>query len=168
MSARVWVLGDAVVDLLPESQGDYYSVLAGRLLMLQSVSQGWGKSAFIGKVGDDPFGRFMYQTLSTENVDTHYMSLDPQQRTSIVAVGLDEQGERNFTFMVRPSADLFYNLVTFLHLGRVNGSIFVPLRSVQNLPEVPHFWLWRKYVRLAETSVLIPISAAISGRVKRY
>ncbi len=48
------------------------------------------------------------------------------------------------------------------HLGRVNGSIFVPLRSVQNLPEVPHFWLWRKYVRLAETSVLIPISAAIS------
>ncbi len=42
MSTRVWVLGDAVVDLLPESQGDYYSVLAGRLLMLQSVSQGWG------------------------------------------------------------------------------------------------------------------------------
>ncbi len=54
-----------------------------------------GKSAFIGKVGDDPFGRFMYQTLSTENVDTRYMSLDPQHRTSIVAVGLDEQGERN-------------------------------------------------------------------------
>lgn len=49
----------------------------------------------------------MYQTLSTENVDTRYMSLDPQHRTSIVAVGLDEQGERNFTFMVRPSADLF-------------------------------------------------------------
>lgn len=42
MSTRVWVLGDAVVDLLPESQGDYYSVLVGRLLMLQSVSQGWG------------------------------------------------------------------------------------------------------------------------------
>lgn len=39
----------------------------------------------------------MYQTLSKENVDTRYMSLDPQHRTSIVAVGLDEQGERNFT-----------------------------------------------------------------------
>lgn len=43
MSTREWVLGDAVVDLLPESQGDYYSVLVGRLLMLQSVSQGWGE-----------------------------------------------------------------------------------------------------------------------------
>lgn len=93
----------------PKARGDYYSVLVGRLLMLQSVSQGWGgESAFIGKVGDDPFGRFMYQTLSKENVDTRYMSLDPQHRTSIVAVGLDEQGERNFTFMVRPSADLFF------------------------------------------------------------
>lgn len=30
MSTRVWVLGDAVVDLLPESQGDYYSVLVGQ------------------------------------------------------------------------------------------------------------------------------------------
>ena len=43
----------------PKARGDYYSVLVGRLLMLQSVSQGWGeKRAFIGKVGDDPFGRF--------------------------------------------------------------------------------------------------------------
>lgn len=29
MSTRVWVLGDAVVDLLPESRGDYYSVWRG-------------------------------------------------------------------------------------------------------------------------------------------
>ncbi len=107
----------------------------------------------------------MYQTLSTENVDTRYMSLDPQHRTSIVAVGLDEQGERNFTFMVRPSADL-YNLMTFLHLGRVNGSIFVPLRSVQNLPEVPHLAMekirqgWRKHQ-------FDPNIRSDPGRVKR-
>lgn len=50
MSTRVWVLGDAVVDLLPESQGDYYSVLVGRLLMLQSVSQGWGKVPLLAKL----------------------------------------------------------------------------------------------------------------------
>ncbi|PGF95103.1 PfkB family carbohydrate kinase, partial [Escherichia coli] len=108
MSARVWVLGDAVVDLLPESQGRLLQCPGGAPANVAvGIARLGGKSAFIGKVGDDPFGRFMYQTLSTENVDTHYMSLDPQQRTSIVAVGLDEQGERNFTFMVRPSADLF-------------------------------------------------------------
>lgn len=50
MSTRVWVLGDAVVDLLPESRGDYYSVTVGRLLMLQSVSQGWGKVPLLAKL----------------------------------------------------------------------------------------------------------------------
>lgn len=50
MSTRVWVLGDAVVDLLPESEGDYYSVTVGRLLMLQSVSQGWGKVPLLAKL----------------------------------------------------------------------------------------------------------------------
>lgn len=107
MSTRVWVLGDAVVDLLPESQGRLLQCPGGAPANVAVGIARLGESAFIGKVGDDPFGRFMYQTLSKENVDTRYMSLDPQHRTSIVAVGLDEQGERNFTFMVRPSADLF-------------------------------------------------------------
>lgn len=66
-----------------------------------------GKSAFIGRVGDDPFGRFMQKTLADEQVDVQWMRLDPAHRTSTVVVDLDEQGERSFTFMVRPSADLF-------------------------------------------------------------
>lgn len=66
-----------------------------------------GRSAFIGRVGDDPFGRFMAHTLADERVDVQWMRLDPAHRTSTVVVDLDEQGERSFTFMVRPSADLF-------------------------------------------------------------
>ena len=63
-------------------------------------------SAFIGRVGNDPLGQFMQQTLAAENVDTTHMVLDPQHRTSTVVVGLDN-GERSFTFMVNPSADQF-------------------------------------------------------------
>ena len=93
----------------PKARGDYYSVRGGAPANVAvGIARRGGKSAFIGKVGDDPFGRFMYQTLSTENVDTRYMSLDPQHRTSIVAVGLDEQGERNFTFMVTPKCRSFF------------------------------------------------------------
>ena len=66
-----------------------------------------GQSAFIGRVGDDPFGRFMAKTLADEKVDVKSMRLDPAHRTSTVVVDLDDQGERSFTFMVRPSADLF-------------------------------------------------------------
>ncbi len=66
-----------------------------------------GDSGFIGRVGDDPFGRFMLHTLAQEQVDVNYMRLDAAQRTSTVVVDLDSHGERTFTFMVRPSADLF-------------------------------------------------------------
>jgi fructokinase len=66
-----------------------------------------GQSAFIGRVGDDPFGRFMAKTLADEKVDVKSMRLDPAHRTSTVVVDLDDHGERSFTFMVRPSADLF-------------------------------------------------------------
>jgi fructokinase len=66
-----------------------------------------GNSGFIGRVGDDPFGRFMRHTLQQEQVDVSHMRLDGQHRTSTVVVDLDDQGERTFTFMVRPSADLF-------------------------------------------------------------
>lgn len=66
-----------------------------------------GKSGFIGRVGQDPFGKFMYDTLRQEKVNTDYMTFDEAQRTSTVVVALDDEGERSFTFMVRPSADLF-------------------------------------------------------------
>ncbi len=75
--------------------------------MAVGIARLGGKSAFIGRVGDDPFGRFMAKTLADERVDVKHMRLDPAHRTSTVVVDLDDHGERSFTFMVRPSADLF-------------------------------------------------------------
>jgi len=108
MSVRVWCLGDAVVDLLPEMPGRLMQCPGGAPANVAvGISRLQGNSGFIGRVGADPFGEFMRQTLSEEKVDTRYMIADSQHRTSTVVVGLDEQGERSFTFMVRPSADLF-------------------------------------------------------------
>ena len=75
--------------------------------MAVGIARLGGDSGFIGRVGDDPFGRFMRHTLQQEQVDVSHMRLDGQHRTSTVVVDLDDQGERTFTFMVRPSADLF-------------------------------------------------------------
>lgn len=108
MSVRVWCLGDAVVDLLPEMPGRLMQCPGGAPANVAvGIARLQGNSGFIGRVGADPFGEFMRQTLNEENVDTRYMIADSQHRTSTVVVGLDEQGERTFTFMVRPSADLF-------------------------------------------------------------
>lgn len=108
MSAKVWVLGDAVVDLLPESDGRLLPCPGGAPANVAvGIARLGGTSGFIGRVGDDPFGALMQRTLLTEGVDITYLKQDECHRTSTVLVDLNDQGERSFTFMVRPSADLF-------------------------------------------------------------
>ncbi len=105
---KIWVLGDAVVDLLPDGEGKLLQCPGGAPANVAvGIARLGGESAFIGKVGDDPFGRFMQKTLRDEKVDIQWLRRDAQHRTSTVVVDLDPQGERSFTFMVRPSADLF-------------------------------------------------------------
>jgi fructokinase len=105
---RVWVMGDAVVDLIPEGELHYLKCPGGAPANVAvGVARLGGESAFIGRVGADPFGRFMADTLVVEGVDIRHLTQDPAHRTSTVLVELDEEGERSFTFMVRPSADQF-------------------------------------------------------------
>ncbi|SNV88814.1 aminoimidazole riboside kinase [Haemophilus pittmaniae] len=107
MSQKIWVTGDAVVDLIPDGENHYLRCAGGAPANVAvGVARLGSPSAFIGRVGNDPLGQFMQQTLAAENVDTTHMVLDPQHRTSTVVVGLDN-GERSFTFMVNPSADQF-------------------------------------------------------------
>lgn len=145
MNAKVWVLGDAVVDLLPESGGRLLQCPGGAPANVAvGIARLGGNSGFIGRVGDDPFGRFMQHTLREEQVDTRYMRSDPQHRTSTVVVDLDGEGERTFTFMVRPSADLFYSRKTFRPSPPTNGCTSAPLRSAPNPAAAPPSRRWRE------------------------
>ncbi|MDC5812788.1 aminoimidazole riboside kinase [Vibrio europaeus] len=105
---RVWVTGDAVVDLIPDTESTYLKCPGGAPANVAvAIARLGGKSAFFGRVGQDPLGRFMKNTLAYEQVDTEFMLLDDAHRTSTVIVDLDNAGERSFTFMVKPSADQF-------------------------------------------------------------
>ncbi|ELM6649362.1 aminoimidazole riboside kinase [Vibrio vulnificus] len=105
---KVWLTGDAVVDLIPESDHSYLKCPGGAPANVAvGIARLAGDCGFFGRVGADPMGRFMKETLGNENVDVSYLKLDPQQRTSTVIIELDDHGERSFTFMVKPSADQF-------------------------------------------------------------
>ncbi|CAH1520854.1 Fructokinase [Vibrio owensii] len=106
--SKIWVTGDAVVDLIPDTDSTYLKCPGGAPANVAvAISRLGGNSAFFGRVGQDPLGRFMKATLAQEQVNTDYMLLDETQRTSTVIVDLDDSGERSFTFMVKPSADQF-------------------------------------------------------------
>lgn len=105
---NIWALGDAVADLLPLS-GNQYEVCPGGAPL--NVAVGAARlgchSGFIGRVGDDPFGHLLQQTLDGYGVNVQTLEWDGQHRTSTVVVSLGKDGERNFTFLVSPSADQF-------------------------------------------------------------
>ncbi len=109
MNGKIWVLGDAVVDLLPDGEGRLLQCPGGAPANVAvGVARLGGDSGFIGPRRRRSLRPFLCFTPSAqEQVDVNYMRLDAAQRTSTVVVDLDSHGERTFTFMVRPSADLF-------------------------------------------------------------
>ena len=107
-NTKVWSLGDAVIDLLPFGDMNYQACAGGAPANVAiGVSKLGLPSAFIGRVGNDPFGHFMEKTFSEYNVDCQSLEKDDHHRTSTVVVDLGHNGERSFTFLVSPSADQF-------------------------------------------------------------
>ncbi|KAM5557220.1 putative fructokinase-7 [Rosa sericea] len=65
-----------------------------------------GSAAFIGKVGDDEFGKMLADILKENNVDTSGVRFDHNARTALAFVTLRADGEREFLFFRNPSADM--------------------------------------------------------------
>jgi len=62
-------------------------------------------TGFIGKVGDDAFGRFLAATLAENGVDVSQVK-HSEHRTALAFVSIAKNGERHFMFYRRPCADL--------------------------------------------------------------
>jgi len=65
-----------------------------------------GKTAFIGKVGNDAFGRFLTQNMAEADIDISGVQKDAVVPTTLAFVQLDEYGDRSFSFYRNPGADL--------------------------------------------------------------
>lgn len=57
-----------------------------------------GESAFLGKVGNDPFGDYLIDQLKKYNVDTSLIKYDEELNTTLAFVSLMNDGERDFVF----------------------------------------------------------------------
>ena len=62
-------------------------------------------SAFIGKVGDDAFGRFLIDTLAAEGVETSAIRIDHEARTTLAFIALPDPHHAEFVFYRNPGAD---------------------------------------------------------------
>ncbi len=63
-------------------------------------------AAFIGKVGDDPFGRLLIDSLQSEGVETRGMRIDPEIRTTLAFIAMPDAQSTEFLFYRHPGADM--------------------------------------------------------------
>ena len=73
------------------------------LAMLQKLGK---QTAFIGKVGDDMFGRQLTEAVSSVGVDTRALLVDKEVHTTLAFVHTYPDGDRDFSFYRNPGADM--------------------------------------------------------------
>ncbi len=106
-------IGEALIDFISTKKGVKLESSPGFLKAAggapANVSVGLArlgkKTAFVGKVGNDSFGRFLQKTLVENKVDVSNLLFDKQHRTRLAFVSLTDEGERDFEFYGYESAD---------------------------------------------------------------
>lgn len=73
--------------------------------VLAAVQKLGGKTAFIGKVGNDMHGNFLRNVLQSKNICCDGLLTDDNAFTTLAFVSLNENGERSFSFARKPGAD---------------------------------------------------------------
>jgi len=111
-------LGEALIDFFAVQKGTY-------LPEVESFKKAPGgapanvavgcaklglKTSFLGRVGDDEFGRFLAGILEDNSVDISQLQYDKNIRTGLAFISLPTPNTREFLFYRNPSADM-YNII---------------------------------------------------------
>ncbi|WP_265108084.1 carbohydrate kinase family protein [Halosolutus halophilus] len=128
---EILVAGEALIDFLPEEPGPIAAVegfdrrpggapanVAVALARLGDAPLFWTR------VGDDPFGRYLHETLAAYGLPERFLELDPDAKTSLAFVTHDETGDREFSFYRDGTAD------TRLEPGRIDDAVLADLEWI--------------------------------------
>jgi len=119
------------------------------------------KSAFIGKVGDDPFGRRLAAALSENGVETRGMRFDPTARTTLNFMTIPDPNTVMTFFYRNPGADMMLRPEE-LDRGLIEGARFFHFGSV-SLTEEPCRSATFEAARIAKAAG-VPVSFDINYR----
>ena len=107
----VAALGELLIDFTCLStDADGYPTMAAHpggapANYLAALTKFGAKTAMIGKVGSDAFGRLLIKTLKGAGIDTRGMLMSDDVFTTLAFVTLDDSGDREFSFARKPGAD---------------------------------------------------------------
>ena len=112
MGYDVVALGELLIDFTPNGiseQGNplYEANPGGAPCNVLSMLSRFGhQTAFIGKVGNNMFGRMLAGAISECGISTAGLTYDPDVPTTLAYVHKLENGDRDFSFYRNPGADM--------------------------------------------------------------
>ncbi|PKA54752.1 Fructokinase-2 [Apostasia shenzhenica] len=106
--------GEMLIDFVPTVSGVSLAEAPGFIKapggapanVAIAVARLGGRAAFMGKLGDDEFGRMLAGILRENGVSDDGVTFDAGARTALAFVTLRANGEREFMFYRNPSADM--------------------------------------------------------------
>ena len=107
----VVALGELLIDftMTGEDESGYPAMAAhpggAPANFLAALAKFGKKTALLGKVGTDKFGRLLAKTLADAGIDTRGLIAADDVFTTLAFVTLDETGDREFSFARKPGAD---------------------------------------------------------------
>ena len=108
----VTALGELLIDFtqngISEQGNSLFEVNPGGAPcnVLAMVSKLGHKTAFIGKVGKDSFGKQLKDTLEEVGIDATNLTMDEEVHTTLALVHTLADGDRDFSFYRNPGADM--------------------------------------------------------------
>jgi fructokinase len=140
---KIFCIGELLIDFVAENQGSdlrkasVFTKKAGGAPanVACAISKLGGDSAFIGCIGEDPFGNFLENILNENQVDTSRLQ-KTDTFTTLAFVSIAENGERDFVFSRGADRELKYLPKiksefkgNMLHLGAATALLGGPLES---------------------------------------
>lgn len=132
----VVALGELLIDFAMSGQSEQGNNLfeacpggapCNVLAMLTNLGK---KTAFIGKVGNDQFGKLLKETIEDVGIESKGLLMDEQVHTTLAFVHTFPDGDRDFSFYRQPGADMMltedevdYSLIKdtkIFHLGTLS------------------------------------------------
>lgn len=100
-------LGELLIDFAPAGERTYQANAGGAPANVLAACAKLGKrAAYIAMLGRDDFGDMLESDIRKAGVDASYLRRTDKACTTLAFVSLDAHGDRSFTFVRRPGADM--------------------------------------------------------------
>ncbi|WP_426704389.1 carbohydrate kinase family protein [Staphylococcus shinii] len=163
---RLLAIGEALIDFIPSTTDsklkdvEMFSRQVGGAPcnVACTATKLGGNAEMITQLGQDAFGDLTVETLDNLGVGTQYLKRTNEANTALAFVSLTKEGERDFSFYRKPSADMLYSIdaVSAIDVNENDVLHFCSVDLVESPMKYAHKKLIEKVTHVGGTIVFDP------------